>query len=65
VLRAAAVVQQGATVGSWVTCGVLAWTLVASILGALAGVPSLFPAVQSSGAPYLHNPHNKCTLPDQ
>ena len=40
-LRAAAAVQQGATVGSWVTFGVLALTLVASILGALAGVPSL------------------------
>jgi hypothetical protein len=40
-LRAAAATQQGATVGSWVTFGVLALTLVASILGALAGVPSL------------------------
>jgi hypothetical protein len=40
-LRAAAAVQQGATVGAWVTVGVLAGTLVASILGALAGVPSL------------------------
>jgi hypothetical protein len=40
-LRTAAAVQQGATVGAWVTFGVLAGTLVASILGALAGVPSL------------------------
>ena len=40
-LRAAAAVQEGATVGSWVTFGVLALTLVASMLGALAGVPSL------------------------
>jgi hypothetical protein len=40
-LQAAAAVQQGATVGAWVTFGVLALTLVASILGALAGVPSL------------------------
>jgi hypothetical protein len=40
-LRAAAAVQKGATVGSWVTFGVLALTLVASLLGALAGVPSL------------------------
>jgi hypothetical protein len=40
-LRAAAAAQQGATVASWVTFGVLALTLVASILGALAGVPSL------------------------
>jgi len=40
-LRAAAAVQKGASVGSWVTFGVLALTLVASILGALAGVPSL------------------------
>jgi hypothetical protein len=40
-MRVAASVQKGATVGSWVTFGVLALTLVASILGALAGVPSL------------------------
>jgi hypothetical protein len=40
-LQAAAAMQQGATVGSWVTFGVLALTLVASMLGALAGVPSL------------------------
>jgi hypothetical protein len=40
-LRAAAAVQKGATVGSWVTFGVLALTLVTSIAGALAGVPSL------------------------
>jgi hypothetical protein len=40
-LRAAAAVQKGASVGSWVTLGVLTLMLVASILGALAGVPSL------------------------
>lgn len=40
-LRVAAAVQRGATVGSWVTFGVLALTLVAAIVGALAGVPSL------------------------
>lgn len=40
-LRAAAAVQKGASVGAWVTFGVLTLTLVASILGALAGVPSL------------------------
>jgi len=40
-LQAAAAVQKGATVGSWITFGVLALTLVVSILGALAGVPSL------------------------
>ena len=34
-------VQEGATVGSWVTFGVLMLTLVASALGALAGIPSL------------------------
>ena len=39
-LKAAAAVQEGATVGSWVTFGVLVLTLVASILGALAGIPS-------------------------
>src|SRR4030095_7674245 len=40
-LRTAAAVQEGATVGAWVTFGVLVLTLVASMLGALAGVPSL------------------------
>jgi hypothetical protein len=40
-LQAAAAVQEGATVGSWVTFGVLVLTLVAAILGALAGIPSL------------------------
>src|SRR5262249_24101734 len=40
-LKAAAAVQQGATVGSWVTFIVLALTLCVSILGALAGLPSL------------------------
>jgi hypothetical protein len=40
-LRTAAAVQRGASVGAWVTFGVLAGTLVAAILGALAGVPSL------------------------
>jgi hypothetical protein len=40
-LSAAAAVQEGAAVGSWVTFGVLALTLVGSILGALAGCPSL------------------------
>lgn len=40
-LRAAAAVQQGASTGSWITFGVLALTLVMSILGALAGIPGL------------------------
>ena len=40
-LRAAAAVQQGASVGAWVTFGVLTLTLIATIVGALAGVPSL------------------------
>jgi len=40
-LKAAAVVQEGATVGSWVTFVVLGLTLGVSILGALAGIPSL------------------------
>ena len=40
-LKAAAAVQEGATVGSWVTFGVLALTLLVSILGAIAGIPSL------------------------
>jgi hypothetical protein len=40
-LKAAAAVQEDATVGSWVTFGILALTLLVSILGALAGTPSL------------------------
>jgi len=40
-LRTAAAVQKGASIGAWVTFGVLTLTLLASILGALAGVPSL------------------------
>lgn len=40
-LRATAAVQKGASVGSWITFGVLALTLLMSILGALAGIPSL------------------------
>lgn len=40
-LKAAAAVQEGATVGSWVTFVVLALTLIASTLGALAGIPSM------------------------
>jgi hypothetical protein len=40
-LRTAAAVQQGASVGAWVTFGVLTLTLIAAIVGALAGVPSL------------------------
>jgi hypothetical protein len=38
-LRTAATVQEGATKGSWMTFGVLAATLLVSILGALSGVP--------------------------
>jgi hypothetical protein len=34
-------VQKGASVGAWVTFGVLTLTLIAAIVGALAGVPSL------------------------
>jgi hypothetical protein len=40
-LKAAAAVQEGATVGSWITFGVLVLTLIVSILGAMAGIPSL------------------------
>jgi cytochrome c-type biogenesis protein CcmH/NrfG len=40
-LKAAAAVQEGATVSAWVTFGVLVLTLVVAILGALAGIPSL------------------------
>jgi hypothetical protein len=39
--QAAVAVQEGATVGSWITVGVLAVTLLAAILGALAGNPRL------------------------
>jgi hypothetical protein len=39
--QVAATVQEGATVGTWVTFGVLAATLIVAILGALAGIPSL------------------------
>jgi hypothetical protein len=39
--QVAASVQEGATVGSWVTFGVLLVTLIVAILGALAGNPSL------------------------
>lgn len=40
-LRAAAAVQKGASMGSWITFAVLALTLLVSMLGALAGIPSL------------------------
>jgi hypothetical protein len=40
-METAAAVQEGAATGSWVTFGVLALTLLVSILGALTGVPSL------------------------
>jgi hypothetical protein len=40
-LAAAAKAQQGATVGSWITFGVLVVTLGCSIAGAMGGVPSL------------------------
>lgn len=40
-LQATAKVQEGATVGSWVTFGVLLLTFGVSILGALVGSPSL------------------------
>lgn len=40
-LKAAATAQQTAETGSWITFGVLALTLIASLLGALAGIPSL------------------------
>jgi hypothetical protein len=39
--QVAATVQEGATVGTWATFGVLAVTLVVAILGARAGIPSL------------------------
>jgi hypothetical protein len=39
--QVAATVQEGATVGAWVTFGVLAVTLIVAILGARAGIPSL------------------------
>jgi hypothetical protein len=40
-LKAAAAVQEGATVSAWVTFGMLALTLVVAMLGAMAGIPSL------------------------
>jgi hypothetical protein len=39
--QVAATVQEGATVGAWVTFGVLAATMIVAVLGALAGIPSL------------------------
>ena len=39
--QVAAKVQEGATVGAWVTFGVLAATMIVAVLGALAGIPSL------------------------
>jgi hypothetical protein len=39
--QVAATVQEGATIGAWVTFGVLAATLIVAILGARAGIPSL------------------------
>ena len=39
--QVAATVQEGTTVGAWVTFGVLAATLIVAVLGALAGIPSL------------------------
>jgi hypothetical protein len=39
--QVAATVQEGATVGSWITFGVLAATFIVAVLGALAGIPSL------------------------
>jgi hypothetical protein len=40
-LQTTAAVQKGASVGAWVTFGVLTLMLIAAIVGALAGVPSL------------------------
>ena len=39
--KTAAAVLEGATVGSWVTFGVLLLTLVVSILETMAGIPNL------------------------
>jgi hypothetical protein len=39
--QVAATVQEGATVGAWVTFGVLAATLIIAVLGARVGIPSL------------------------
>jgi hypothetical protein len=39
--QVAATVQEGATVGAWVTFGVLAATMIVAVLGARAGIPSL------------------------
>jgi hypothetical protein len=40
-MTAAATAQRGATIGSWVTFGVMVVTLVVAIAGAMSGVPSL------------------------
>lgn len=40
-LRAAATAQRGATIGSWITFGVMLVTLAVAIAGAMSGVPSL------------------------
>jgi hypothetical protein len=39
--QVAATVQEGTTVGAWITFGVLAATLIVAVLGAMAGIPSL------------------------
>jgi len=39
--QVAATVQEGVTVGAWVTFGVLAATMIVAVLGARAGIPSL------------------------
>jgi hypothetical protein len=39
-----ATVQEGATVGAWITFGVLAVTLIVAVLGARAGIPTASPA---------------------
>ena len=39
--QVAATVQEGVTVGSWITFGVLVATFIVAILGARAGIPSL------------------------
>jgi hypothetical protein len=39
--QVAATVQEGTTVGAWITFGVLAATLIVAVLGALTGIPSL------------------------
>jgi hypothetical protein len=40
-LAAAAKAQRAATIGSWITFGVMVVTLGVSIVGAMGGVPSL------------------------